>query len=201
VLAQVPPLRERPADIVPLAEYFIARSADMMAIEPPSLSEAARAALVRHRWPGNVRELKHVMERAVVLAHGPSLDASALQFDPVLPSVAPAPAGHDALRFESTRPTEGPRSHESVRITDSALGAPRSNRSPTSSSRLRAARRAEQLRAELARAERERIVEALQQAGNQADAARLLGISRRALLYRLDAYDIPRPRKGRGKTS
>ncbi|HEY8946216.1 MAG TPA: sigma 54-interacting transcriptional regulator [Polyangiaceae bacterium] len=201
VLVQVPPLRERHADILPLAEYFAARSADRMATAPPIISEAARAALIRHRWPGNVRELKHVIERAVVLAHGPILEASALQFDPALPSVNPGPSsGQDVLRsFESTRP-EGGRAHESVRLSDSQLDrAPRSSRSPTSNSRLRAARRAELLRAELQRAERERILEALQQAGNQADAARLLGISRRALLYRLDAFDIPRPRKGRGK--
>ena len=59
--------------------------------------------------------------------------------------------------------------------------------------------RAEQLRAELAKAERDRILDALRRSGTQAEAAKLLGISRRALIYRLEAYDIPRPRKDKPK--
>ena len=58
----VPPLADRPRDILPLAEHFL----------PPGkrLSAETRAALLRHRWPGNVRELRNVMQRAALLAPG-----------------------------------------------------------------------------------------------------------------------------------
>lgn len=63
----VPPLRERPADILPLALHFLATySREMQLSRTPSLSAGARAALVRHRWPGNVRELENAMQRALV---------------------------------------------------------------------------------------------------------------------------------------
>jgi len=63
----VPPLRERPADILPLALHFLATySREMRLTRTPSLSAGARAALVRHPWPGNVRELENAMQRALV---------------------------------------------------------------------------------------------------------------------------------------
>jgi DNA-binding NtrC family response regulator len=58
----LPPLAERSADIVPLAEHFLAGRA--------TLGEAARDALLAHAWPGNVRELKNAIERAALLAQG-----------------------------------------------------------------------------------------------------------------------------------
>jgi two-component system response regulator AtoC len=189
VVLEVPPLRDRPSDILPLAEFFIARATQRMALAAPSLSDGARQALLAHSYPGNVRELKHVIERAVVLSQGPVLDVASLHFEPALPT----PRHHVSADSErgSVRPTDAPRSYESA--------LDRRERSTGSNSRLRSAKKADQLRVELAKAERDRIVEALQRAGNQADAARLLGISRRALLYRLDAYGIARPRKGRNR--
>jgi DNA-binding NtrC family response regulator len=68
-----PALRERIADILPLAEFFLAR-----AREGRRLSSAAAARLVRHDWPGNVRELKNTVERAAVLARGAVIDAEEL---------------------------------------------------------------------------------------------------------------------------
>ena len=63
----VPPLRERPADILPLALHFLATYSHEMRLDrTPSLSPAARAALVHHPWPGNVRELENAMQRALV---------------------------------------------------------------------------------------------------------------------------------------
>ncbi len=64
---RVPPLRERPEDIVPLARRFLAFFARSAARATPELSPAAEAALLQHRWPGNVRELRNAMERAVIL--------------------------------------------------------------------------------------------------------------------------------------
>lgn len=70
---RIPPLRARRADILPLAEYFVREAAPRFGKTVPSLSEAARAALLEHDWPGNVRELKNTVERAVILGEGESL--------------------------------------------------------------------------------------------------------------------------------
>jgi len=64
----VPPLRDRPADIVPLAECLLARLAPVHSRPQASLSAEARGALEAYSWPGNVRELKNVIERALVFS-------------------------------------------------------------------------------------------------------------------------------------
>ena len=62
---RVPPLRERPRDIVPLARHFIARNADGRRLR---FSSEAEALLRSHPWPGNVRELENTIQRATILA-------------------------------------------------------------------------------------------------------------------------------------
>jgi two-component system, NtrC family, response regulator HydG len=62
----IPPLRERPEDILPLARAFIAEFAGRMRREAPSLTPEAEEAFLRYRWPGNVRELRHTLERLIV---------------------------------------------------------------------------------------------------------------------------------------
>jgi NtrC-family two-component system response regulator AlgB len=67
----VPPLRQRSADVVPLAEHllrFFTRQSDKTLT---GFTEEARAALLRYPWPGNVRELRNAIERGVILAAGP----------------------------------------------------------------------------------------------------------------------------------
>ncbi len=64
----VPPLRERPADIVPLAEQLLARLGPVHGRPDAAFSDIARKLLAAYRWPGNVRELKNVIERALVFA-------------------------------------------------------------------------------------------------------------------------------------
>jgi len=82
----LPALRERLADVVPLAEYFLARAGGAKQLAP----EAA-ARLVRHAWPGNVRELKNAMERAAVLVRGDVVHAADLDFiDATRPASDPA---------------------------------------------------------------------------------------------------------------
>ncbi|MCI0650310.1 MAG: sigma 54-interacting transcriptional regulator [Planctomycetes bacterium] len=66
----VPPLRERRADIVPLARRFLEEAARRAGGAARELSPAAAAALEGYDWPGNVRELRNAIERAVVLAQG-----------------------------------------------------------------------------------------------------------------------------------
>ncbi len=77
----VPALRERPADIVPLARFLLARAAGKSNAGVPVLGAGARAALVAHRWPGNVRELDNVMQRALVIHSGGTLQAEDLMFE------------------------------------------------------------------------------------------------------------------------
>ena len=73
VTLELPPLRARPRDILPLAEHFL----------PPDRSFApdARAALLAHPWPGNVRELRHVVQLASLLSEAQVIRAYALRFD------------------------------------------------------------------------------------------------------------------------
>ena len=73
VVLTLPPLRERPDDVAPLAERFL-REAAAEAGRPVSLSEAALRALEGHPWPGNVRELQQCLRRAVALADREVLD-------------------------------------------------------------------------------------------------------------------------------
>jgi len=76
---RLPALRERRDDIVPLAESLIARlSASSRSAAPPRMDDAAKARLRGEDWPGNVRELRNVLERAMILADGPVINAEHL---------------------------------------------------------------------------------------------------------------------------
>jgi two-component system response regulator AtoC len=70
---RLPPLRERREDIVPLAEALVARLAGPNA-RAPKLDDGAKARLERETWSGNVRELRNVLERAMILADGPTIE-------------------------------------------------------------------------------------------------------------------------------
>ena len=78
IAVHLPPLRERHDDVPVLAEHFLRRSAEQRDEEPKRLTEAAVAAMRAYAWPGNVRELENAMERAVILADGPTIDIAAL---------------------------------------------------------------------------------------------------------------------------
>jgi DNA-binding NtrC family response regulator len=82
VTVELPPLRARPHDILPLAEHFLAAG--------KSFAPDARAALLAHRWPGNVRELRHVVQLAALLSESPIVRAHALRFDDA-PARTPPP--------------------------------------------------------------------------------------------------------------
>jgi len=64
----VPPLRERPADISILAEYFVSKFAIKCKVKTKKISPEAMSSLINYDWPGNVRELENAIERALVLA-------------------------------------------------------------------------------------------------------------------------------------
>jgi len=70
----VPPLRERRADILPLAEHLLITLRAVHGRSQAQLSEATRKMLATYEWPGNVRELRNALERAVVFSHKDQLD-------------------------------------------------------------------------------------------------------------------------------
>ncbi len=94
---QIPPLRERPADVAALAERFLAARA-----HPRPLSAAALARLQSYSWPGNVRELENVMQRALLLSEGePAIDSRHIAVDEHShPSVAASSAAPSGLAGE-----------------------------------------------------------------------------------------------------
>jgi two-component system response regulator HydG len=139
---QVPALRERREDIPLLAQWFAARFAARCGREVAAFEPAALDAVRAHDWPGNVRELRTLVERAVMMAETPRIDAA---------GIAHAAAGHAA--------------------------------SPPAPA-IRRVRR-------IADLEREAITQALDDTrGNKKEAARRLGISRRALYRRLDKFGL-----------
>jgi transcriptional regulator with PAS, ATPase and Fis domain len=99
----VPPLRQRSADILELARYFLERH---RRLRPLQLSVAASDALLAYSWPGNVRELERVIERAVALAGGTSLqldDLPATLMAGYADALLPAAQNRDTMRAWGSR--------------------------------------------------------------------------------------------------
>lgn len=133
----VPPLRQRPDDILPLAQRF----AEEFGARSPRFSAGALARLRSYPWPGNVLELRNAVERAVRLAGGGEILAEHLPGD----------------TFAATA-TDG------------------------------------RLREHVDSVERDAIVKALAESNhNQTHAARRLGLSRRALIYKMEKYGLKAP--------
>lgn len=150
----LPPLRERGADIVLLAQHFLAHFARRYGQTPKLLSDEAKACLLAYAWPGNVRELAHVIERAVLMQNGTSVLAKNLGL----------PSAHE----------EGPPAVIDVsgglHVDFSAGGIV------------------------LDEVECQLIVAALHAAGwNRTHAARLLGISKETLRYRIEKHRLQAP--------
>ena len=89
---QIPPLRDRPADIVPLSESFLQEIGRSFERPPARLTRQAQQALLQYEWPGNVRELRNVLERAAILCEGAPIDPSHLALQ----------SGAKALRNDTT---------------------------------------------------------------------------------------------------
>ncbi|HEY9508671.1 MAG TPA: sigma-54 dependent transcriptional regulator [Verrucomicrobiae bacterium] len=132
----IPPLRERREDILPLASHFIAEFAKGRA----RFSEAVSSCIERYPWPGNVRELRNAMERAVLLSRS----------ELILPEHLPAKVREIAGQVPAPEPID--------------------------------ARQLEEI-------ERQAILHALRQHDfNRTETAKALGISRRALIYKLQRF-------------
>jgi DNA-binding NtrC family response regulator len=140
----VPPLRERRADILPLARYFLKRACVEAGRPAAKFNRPALDLLVRYQWPGNVRELRHAIDRAV------------LDMDPEAREIAPEHLPMDLLAHPATYLGSGP------------------DERPT-----------------LEELERRYIELVLRETrGKQTHAARLLGISRKALWEKRKKYGL-----------
>jgi two-component system, NtrC family, response regulator AtoC len=166
ICLEIPPLRERPEEIEPLARRCMENVARQLGRAAPALSTDALDLMRGYGWPGNIRELRNVMERAVILCSGDEITAEQL----------PAQKMRRPVEQEALPPTPAPPAMLAM-----PASAPRYAGPPGREGRAAAARQA--------------ITDALERcAGNQTRAAELLGISRRTLCSRLKEYNIPRPR-------
>jgi two-component system, response regulator FlrC len=100
---KIPPLRERPADILELAQHFARKYATANGIPQRALGSEAKRQLAANRWPGNVRELENTMHRAVLLAAGDEIgiDAIITPDGMRLDSAKPPAVAHAALAAEA----------------------------------------------------------------------------------------------------
>ena len=76
----IPPLRERIDDVLPLAKHMLQRYADGSTV--PVISNEAKEALLKHNWPGNIRELDNIIQRAMILKRGSKIKPDDLCFEP-----------------------------------------------------------------------------------------------------------------------
>src|SRR6478752_1511220 len=118
------PLRERPGDILPLAEHFLAVYCRKLKLLDVELSEAAKQRLLEHAWPGNIRELENVVHHALLVARGRLIDAEDLRISTgkartKAPSSAPAEDGFSLLETALSRifETPAPRLFEHIEAT------------------------------------------------------------------------------------
>jgi two-component system response regulator FlrC len=84
----MPPLRDRPQDIIPLAEFLLGCAARASHVSVPLLDDEAQEQLLHHRWPGNVRELDNVVQRALIIHSGATIGVRDLQLEEINPREA-----------------------------------------------------------------------------------------------------------------
>jgi len=166
----LPPLRERPEDIAPLAEDILVRIAKQVNAPPSRLTAAALASLQRHAFPGNVRELENILERASTLGEGAAIDVE----DLLLPLPDPGE--------KSAAPEDQPRTGAQRQVQVDPDEPPAQGTIPgggTSAGQV-------PLEDYLGEVERQAILQALEETHwNRTATARKLGMTLRALRYRL----------------
>ena len=87
---RLPPLRDRPGDVLALCEHFVKKYASANGVSAKPLSIEAKRRLTLHRWPGNVRELENAMHRAVLLSPGVEIEEAAVRLPDGQPMSGPA---------------------------------------------------------------------------------------------------------------
>jgi NtrC-family two-component system response regulator AlgB len=101
---EIPPLRDRPEDILPLSDHMLRAASRRTGSSPMQFSPDAMAALARYRWPGNLGELHHAVEHAAVLAEG--APAVTLRHLPRVIAGQSAPAADDSHPLTSLEEVE-----------------------------------------------------------------------------------------------
>ena len=107
---RLPPLHERQADILPLAEHFLGTYCARLRLPPLRLAPAAAQALLAYSWPGNIRELENVIHHATIVCAGERIEVEDLRLVPLLPpsgvaATAPPPLGANTATGIYARPT------------------------------------------------------------------------------------------------
>lgn len=103
---EIPPLRERPEDIIPLARIFLEKYAALYKRAVPTLSPDAEKQLREYPWMGNIRELEHAIEKALIIADGPMLDGRSLNLPaaqnaaPVTKAAAPGATTLEEMEYQ-----------------------------------------------------------------------------------------------------
>jgi DNA-binding NtrC family response regulator len=165
---QIPPMADRPDDILPLAEHFLATLGGTDHVAAAALGEPARDALLQHEWPGNVRELQNRIHRAMLVSAGGTITPEHLGLG----------AGNVPLRSAGTRP-------ETLAVPRSASETGLSTRLPGSGS-------------DPADPDRAAVEDALLRAGGVVSkAAAEMGISRQALYRRMERAGVVLERRPR----
>jgi DNA-binding NtrC family response regulator len=143
---ELPPLRDRREDIMPLARLFLRKFNETFGKKFQDLSKDAQDIFLNHRWEGNVRELRNTIERVVLMENDKQINADHLWFLQNMKTKVLFPLDQNPLRGEGVNLTEINKYH---------------------------------------------IMQAFQKSGgNKTRAAKLLGISRASLIYRLKKYQI-----------
>ena len=156
---RIPALRERRNDILPLAEHFLVRYGRTMGRQGLKLSEASQRDLENYPWPGNVRELENAIQRALLLSDGEMIEPADIELHG---SQLPAQS------ISQTQPTA---------LDGTALAYVSDQESTASGAQ------------DMDSIERDHILKVLKQVGgNRKEAVNILGLSERALRYKLKAY-------------
>ncbi|NCA08713.1 MAG: sigma-54-dependent Fis family transcriptional regulator [Burkholderiaceae bacterium] len=158
----IPELHKRAGDILPLAEFFLKRYRLNIGRDDLVFGSSALAVLPTYHWPGNVRELENIIQRAVLLCDGDAIEAEHLEISPLASSNASG---------SSLQSRENPQN--GTNIASNSMTQPNAVGSASDMNSV----------------EREHILKVLAQVGgSRSKAVQILGISERALRYKLKSY-------------
>ncbi len=158
----IPELHKRAGDILPLAEFFLKRYRLNIGRDDLVFGTSALTVLPTYHWPGNVRELENIIQRAVLLCDGDAIEAEHLEISPL---------GSSSASGSSLQSRENPQN--GINIASNSMTQPNAVGSASDMNSV----------------EREHILKVLAQVGgSRSKAVQILGISERALRYKLKSY-------------